>query len=231
MSLDPAPRTWACVGSTARTTTSPSPGSSPTARDACSTRRSATDGTSTGTRRCCSSIWMRSSSPPATSMRRRRRDKPRGSRRWARPPNDLQKISVGGAHPTSLRFLMKLPDDVPGFVGRLGVAEQVEVVVVDRAFVGQELEVDDLLPVLAAEEDDRDVLHAAGLAQRERLEQFVERAEAAGKHDQGLRPQQEVQLPHGEVVELEAQFGRDVGIGLLLVRQADVQADRLCPRS
>ena len=68
-------------------------------------------------------------------------------------------------------------------------------------------------------------LHAARLAQRERVEQFVDRAEAAGKHDQRLGPQQEVQLAQREIVELKAQFRRDVGIGQLLGRQRDVQSD------
>ena len=65
----------------------------------------------------------------------------------------------------------------------------------------------------------------AGLRQSQDLEQFVEGAEAAGKHDQRARQVREPELAHEEVVELEAQLGRDVGIGALLVRQADVQAD------
>ena len=54
-----------------------------------------------------------------------------------------------------------------------------------------------------------------------------QRAVAAGKGDQRPRPLQEMQLAQGEIVELEAQFRRDIGIGILLVRQADVEADAL----
>jgi hypothetical protein len=48
-----------------------------------------------------------------------------------------------------------------------------------------------------------------------------------GKHDQRLRQIREPQLAHEEVVELEAQLGRDVRVGKLLERQADIQADGL----
>ena len=89
------------------------------------------------------------------------------------------------------------------------------------------MKVDDRVPVLAAVEDDGNLLHPPRLAQAERVEQLVERAEAAGKDDQRGRPQDEVKLPHREVVELEAQIGRDVRIRLLLVRQVDVEADAL----
>ena len=81
------------------------------------------------------------------------------------------------------------------------------------------------VPVLAAVEDDGNLLHPPRLAEAERVEQFVERAEAAGKDHECRRPQDEVKLAHGEVVELEAQLGRDVRVGLLLVRQVDVEAD------
>ena len=47
-----------------------------------------------------------------------------------------------------------------------------------------------------------------------------------GNATKRLRPQQEVELADGEIVELEAEFGRDIGVRLLLAGQADVQADR-----
>jgi len=37
-----------------------------------------------------------------------------------------------------------------------------------------------------------------------------------------------VELPDGEVAELEAEVGRDVGVGHLLHGQVDIQADRSC---
>ena len=63
------------------------------------------------------------------------------------------------------------------------------------------------------------------LRERQDLEQLVERAEAARKSDQRVRQVREPQLAHEEVVELEAQLGRDIGVGTLLLRQADVEPD------
>ena len=77
-----------------------------------------------------------------------------------------------------------------------------------------------------AEQQQRDALHAAGLDQRQRLEELVERAEAAGEDRDGAGAQQEVDLARREIVEVEAELGRDVGVGRLLVRQDDVEADR-----
>ena len=66
-----------------------------------------------------------------------------------------------------------------------------------------------------------------GLDQREDLEQFVHRAEAARENHQRLRQVREPELAHEEVVELEAEFAGDVRIGKLLERQTDVQPDGL----
>ena len=98
----------------------------------------------------------------------------------------------------------------------------------DHALVDQRLEIDHPLPEFAAEEEDRHRLHLAGLDQGEQLERLVERAEAAGKDRHRPRAQQEVHLPQREIVELEARGGRHIGVGHLLVRQHDVEADR-CP--
>ena len=45
-------------------------------------------------------------------------------------------------------------------------------------------------------------------------------------HQRG-RPQDEVKLAHREIVEAEAQLGRDERVRLLLVRQIDIEADTL----
>ena len=81
-------------------------------------------------------------------------------------------------------------------------------------------------PELLAEQDDRHALHAAGLDQRQRLEELVQRAEAAGKHRDRLGAQEEVHLADGEIVEVEAELRRHVGVRRLLVRQHDVEPDR-----
>ena len=44
------------------------------------------------------------------------------------------------------------------------------VLVIDRSFVGQELEIDHLLPEFSPEDDNRDVLHAIGLTQCQGVE-------------------------------------------------------------
>ena len=72
-------------------------------------------------------------------------------------------------------------DDLPRLGGRLGKADQVQVFVGDRPLVGKELKIDRLLPVFATEQDDGDRLHAPGLAERQGVEQFVERAEALNR--------------------------------------------------
>ena len=117
-------------------------------------------------------------------------------------------------------------DAVPGLLGGLAIGEQLEVVGRDHAFLDQRLEIDHPLPEFAAEEQDRHRLDLAGLDQGQQLERLVERAEAAREDRHRARAQQEVHLPQREIVELEAERGRDIGVGQLLVRQHDVEADR-----
>ena len=57
-------------------------------------------------------------------------------------------------------------------------------------------------PVRRAEQHDREVADLAGLAQRRRLEQLVERAEAAGEDDERARVAHEHHLAREEVVEV-----------------------------
>ena len=84
--------------------------------------------------------------------------------------------------------------------------------------------VDEPLPVGAPEQDDREVADLAGLAQRGRLEQLVERAEPAREDDERARVAHEHDLAREEVVEVEADV--DVRVLELLVRQLDVEPDR-----
>ena len=65
------------------------------------------------------------------------------------------------------------------------------------------------------------------LHQRQDFGQLVERAKAARKHHQRARQVRKPELAHEEVVELERQLAREVGIRPLLVRQPDVEADGL----
>ena len=79
--------------------------------------------------------------------------------------------------------------------------------------------------IFFAHQHDRHHVHLARLQQRERLEQFIERAESAGERDQGAGALQEMKLAHREIVEAETQPRGDVGIRKLLVRQADIEPD------
>src|SRR5450755_3538437 len=120
-------------------------------------------------------------------------------------------------------------EHAPGLLGGLDEMEQLQVERTDHARLDEQVEVDQPGPELAAEQQDRPASGLAGLDQRERLEQLVERAEAAREAHQCDRAHQEVHLSQAEVVELEAQLGRDVRIRRLLVHQHDVQADAFAP--
>src|SRR5207249_586573 len=80
------------------------------------------------------------------------------------------------------------------------------------------------LPVLQAEQDDREVFYLARLDQRERFEQLVHRAVTARKHDEGGRILHKHRLADEEVAEVDGAL--DVGVEPLLERQLDVATDR-----
>jgi len=56
---------------------------------------------------------------------------------------------------------------------------------------------------------------------------FVHGAETARENHQGLSQVREPEFPHEEIVELEVKRGGDVGVGILLEGQIDVQTDCL----
>ena len=90
---------------------------------------------------------------------------------------------------------VKPENHLPGFFGCLRVAEEIEVGVADGSLVGQPGKVDYFFPVVAAEHDDGNVLHTAGLAESQGIEEFIECTDAAGKDGtikhvtSGLNPQ------------------------------------------
>ena len=108
---------------------------------------------------------------------------------------------------------VKATDDLPRLLRRLGIIDQIKMLVGNHAFVGKELEVDDRVPILPPEQDDWKFLHALCLSQRQRVEQFIERAESPGKDNECFGSQQEVHLAQREVMELKAQLGRTIQIG------------------
>src|SRR5439155_23618327 len=95
----------------------------------------------------------------------------------------------------------------------LGAAEQLVLDPVDQA-----------APVGRVVKDDGEAVDLVRLDQRERLEQLVEGAEAAGEQDEALGVLDE----HGFATEEVAEVDRQVNVGVdgLLVGQLDVAADR-----
>src|SRR3546814_8657929 len=116
---------------------------------------------------------------------------------------------------------------VPGLLGGLDYMEQVEVVGGDGSFLDEPVEAHHSIPEVSAEQNDRQRLHLAGLDERQEFEAFVERAEATGEDGYRPRAKQEVHLAEREIRELQAERRRDIGVGELLVRQHDIEADRI----
>ena len=83
------------------------------------------------------------------------------------------------------------------------------------------------VPLAVAQQHDREVADRAGLDQRERLEELVERAEAAGSDHEGARVAHEHDFAGEEVPEAQADV--DVGVEVLLAGQLDVAPDRQRP--
>src|SRR6266704_4386779 len=121
--------------------------------------------------------------------------------------------------------LAGLPHELHGLSGGVGNVPEVEILGGDlplpRHPVAQP--VGEALPVLPAEENDREVLHLAGLDQRKRLEQLVHRAVPAGKHDERGRVLHEHRLANEKVAEVDRAL--HVRVETLLERQLNVAAD------
>src|SRR6266851_7658765 len=120
-----------------------------------------------------------------------------------------------------------IEDAVPDLAGAFREPEQLAVFGVDGALVDQKIEVDGAAPIAFADQHHRQRLDLSRLYQGQHLEQFVEGAVTAREGHQRPRAQQEVQLAQREIAETKAQLRGDVGIGILLVRQTDVEPDRL----
>src|ERR1700761_5789729 len=108
------------------------------------------------------------------------------------------------------------------------VLKELEVSGRDRSLLHQYIQVDYRFPVGRTVENDRDLLgQLFGLGEGKDFEGFVERAKAAGKDHQRLGKVGEPVLAHEEVVELEVERRRDVGVGQLLKWQLDVKPNGL----
>src|SRR5690606_39083701 len=115
---------------------------------------------------------------------------------------------------------------VEGFVHIGTNLEKAQVVRADHARFHQIFEVEHLAPEFLSEKHHHHLLgDALGLHQGEHLHHFVQGAETAGKHDDGLGRVHEPEFAHEEIMELEVQVGGNVGIGVLFEGQVDVQSD------
>jgi hypothetical protein len=79
------------------------------------------------------------------------------------------------------------------------------------------------VPVPRPDQRDRELPHLVGLDQRQRLEELVQGAEAAGEEDEPLRRLHQHHLARVEVAEGDGEV--DVRVRILLVRELDVEAD------
>ena len=93
---------------------------------------------------------------------------------------------------------MEVSDHLPGFLGRFGVLEQFHMFIPDDTFVGQELEIDDALPIFPRIQNDWDLLHPARLAERQRGKQFVQGSKPTRETDQRFGSQQKVHFANGK---------------------------------
>ena len=121
--------------------------------------------------------------------------------------------------------IMPMQDAIPNLLGRFGKPEKFAVFLIYDAFVDQEIEIDGLTPKALAHQDDRNRPDFACLNEREYFEQFVDGAIPARKRDQRLGSQEKMKLAKSEIVKVEAPIGGDVRVWILLMRQADVEAD------
>src|SRR5580692_968362 len=116
-------------------------------------------------------------------------------------------------------------DDLEDLGRVVGDVEQLQLIGADVALGQHRLlePAEQAVPVPAADEDDRELGDLPGGDQRERLEQLVHRAEAAGEHHEGLRVLDEDGLADEEVAELHPDVHVVVEAGLH--RQLDAEAD------
>ena len=114
--------------------------------------------------------------------------------------------------------IMPVQDAVPDFLRGLGKPEQFPILRIDDPFIDEEIDVDRPTPIALTHQHDGDWLDLAGLYQGKNLEQLVERTIATRERDQRLGPQEEMQLAQSEIVKAETEFGRDVGVRILLMR-------------
>ena len=168
----------------------------------------------------------RSSGPAGAAARRpagRRRHRVAGSRlggllRAARSRRRPPPPRPAAGHPA--RAPGRRP---PAAVSTTLRSSRSAVEIMPRSSTGAAHPVDEALPVVAADEHDREADDLVRLHQGQRLEQLVERAEAARQHHEALGVLHEHRLAREEVPEVDAEV--DVVVHALLERQLDAEPD------
>src|SRR5258705_13102083 len=118
-------------------------------------------------------------------------------------------------------------EQLEGGLRRIGTGQEIDVPVADGAPFRQRFQVQNRIPVFAAVQNDLNLLRQLlCLHQGEDLEHLIKRSETAWKDDQRLCQVRKPEFAHEEIVKLEVEAVGDVRVWPLLVREADVQADR-----
>src|SRR5690349_7004805 len=150
--------------------------------------------------------------PPETRLwPRGPRDLPswvaRSSHCWSRVLEEAQKTQIAATSPGPVlgQGGVGVHDELHGLLHVVGQHDQVHVLRADLAVDEQPAldPVEQAAPVLRTDQDHREAGDLFGLHQRDRLEQLVERAEAAGQHDERLRVLDKHRLAHEEVPEID----------------------------
>ena len=129
-------------------------------------------------------------------------------------------------HEGRIGFAEVVLDDLDDLFRVVGDMEQVHIIGRNIAF-GQHRILyppDQAAPELGIDEDQRYLRHAPGLDQCQELADFIQGAKAAGHEDEGGTIFDEAGLAREEITERHREI--DVGIGLLLEREHDIEADR-----
>ena len=119
-----------------------------------------------------------------------------------------------------------MDDQIPSFLGRLGIVKKLQVRLCDQSAFHEERPVDQPLPKVPSDQHHDHALGFTGLEQRQGFKHFIDRAETAGKGDECFRAKQEVHLSDGKIAKLKTESRRDVGVRVLFVRQRNVEPDR-----
>src|SRR5215472_11794487 len=111
-------------------------------------------------------------------------------------------------------------------IDRIRLVKDLQIFGADSTPTDESIEVDHIIPVLAAEKHNRHNLPWLGcLNQRHYFEELVHRSEAARKDHQRFGKIDEPEFTHEEIVKIEHEIARNVAVHGLFVRKLDIQTD------